>query len=108
MESSTQSIKEKKEAFAGDAAVKLTKMVALASGAEEGREGMDTQLGEAGTQGACSGAARIRSAPLADGEVHVTEDASPKDGEMGKRTLNAVKVVGQEMSTGEGALKEGR
>ena len=69
---------------------------------------MDTQLGEAGVQGACSGAAEMRSAPLAEGEVHVTEDASPNDGEMGKRTLKAVKVVGQEISTGEGALKEGR
>ena len=99
----------KKEAFAEGAAVKLTTTVASAPGAEEGRDGMDTQLGEAGVQGACNGAARIWSAPLATaGEVHVTEEASPNDGEIGKRTLNAVKVVGQETSTGEGALKEGR
>lgn len=51
-ESSTQSMKEKKEALDEGTAVKFTNTVAFAPGAEGGREGTATQLGAAGAQGA--------------------------------------------------------
>lgn len=48
------------------------------------------------------------SAALGSGEVQVIEAASPNDGDIGSRTLNGVNTAGQDTSTGEGAVKEGR
>lgn len=90
--------KDVKLEFAVDLAVKFIKRGAN----EEDSEGIATQEGTAGIQGFCKGDAAIESNPLTldKGEQRTVVD-SPREGGLGRMTLNGVKTEGQDSKMGE-------